>query len=84
MNNTAPFSADIDLTSCDREPIHVPGAILPHGAMLVLDPDSLEVLQSAGDCDGLLGGTAQELLGRRADTLFRADQIEAYTAATAF
>jgi len=76
MNNTAPFSADIDLTSCDREPIHVPGAILPHGAMLVLDPDSLEVLQSAGDCDGLLGGTAQELLGRRADTLFRADQIE--------
>jgi light-regulated signal transduction histidine kinase (bacteriophytochrome) len=76
MSTTAPSSGEIDLTSCDREPIHIPGAILPHGAMLVLDPNSLEVLQSAGDCEGLVGVPAQELLGRHADTLFRADQIE--------
>jgi light-regulated signal transduction histidine kinase (bacteriophytochrome)/CheY-like chemotaxis protein len=76
MSRTEPLSADVDLTSCDREPIHIPGAILPHGAMLVLDPDSLEILQSAGDCAGLVGATAQELLGRCADTLFRADQVE--------
>jgi light-regulated signal transduction histidine kinase (bacteriophytochrome) len=67
--------ADVDLTSCDREPIHIPGAILPHGAMLVLDPESLEVLQCAGDCQGLVGVPALELLGRSADTIFRADQI---------
>jgi len=68
--------ADINLTTCDREPIHVPGAILPHGAMLVLDPESLEVLQAAGDCTRLVGATTQEVLGRSADTLFRGDQIE--------
>ena len=45
----------VDLTTCDREPIHIPGAILPHGAMLVLECDTLRVLQAAGDTAGLLG-----------------------------
>ncbi|MGN6725364.1 MAG: hypothetical protein ACTHLZ_05570, partial [Tepidisphaeraceae bacterium] len=27
----------IDLTNCDREPIHIPGSIQPHGALLVLN-----------------------------------------------
>jgi light-regulated signal transduction histidine kinase (bacteriophytochrome) len=68
--------SDMNLTDCDREPIHIPGAILPHGAMLVLDPQSLDILQVAGDCAGLIGTSAQELLGRSADTLFCIDQIE--------
>jgi light-regulated signal transduction histidine kinase (bacteriophytochrome)/CheY-like chemotaxis protein len=76
MSVIAPLPTEIDLTNCDREPIHIPGAILPHGAMLVLDPDSREILQAAGDCLGLVGVSAQELLGRCADALFRADQIE--------
>jgi light-regulated signal transduction histidine kinase (bacteriophytochrome) len=37
----------VDLTNCDRETIHIPGAILPHGAMLVLDSATLRVLQAA-------------------------------------
>jgi light-regulated signal transduction histidine kinase (bacteriophytochrome) len=76
MNATEGLPADANLTNCDREPIHIPGAILPHGAMLVLDPDGLEVLQAAGDCKGLLGFPTREMLGRRADSLFQADQIE--------
>jgi len=76
MSGTEGLPAAVDLTNCDREPIHIPGAILPHGAMLVVDPESLEVLQAAGDCQRLVGAGAQELLGRCADTFFRADQIE--------
>jgi light-regulated signal transduction histidine kinase (bacteriophytochrome) len=76
MNATAPLPADINLTECDREPIHIPGAILPHGAMLVLDPVTLEVLQAAGDCLGLIGASAQELLGRSVGVLYGADQVE--------
>jgi light-regulated signal transduction histidine kinase (bacteriophytochrome) len=76
MNATKAWHADINLTACDREPIHIPGSILPHGAMLVIDPESLEILQAAGNCNGLVGVAAPELLGRGADTLFRADQIE--------
>lgn len=33
----------VDLTNCDREPIHIPGSIQPHGAMLVCDPSSYRV-----------------------------------------
>ena len=29
-------SQGVDLTSCEREPIHIPGAIQPHGALLAL------------------------------------------------
>jgi light-regulated signal transduction histidine kinase (bacteriophytochrome) len=76
MSAIEPMSTDISLTNCDQEPIHIPGAILPHGAMLVLDPESLEILQAAGDVQGLIGASTQELLGRFADRLFRADQIE--------
>ena len=33
----------IDLSTCDREPIHMPGSIQPHGFLLTLS-DNLEVL----------------------------------------
>ncbi len=69
-------TASVDVTNCDREPIHIPGAILPHGAMLVLDADTLEVMQAAGDTSRLLGVPLGELLGQSATTLFRPDQIE--------
>ncbi len=66
----------VDVTSCDREPIHIPGAILPHGAMLVLDAATLEVLQAAGDTSRLLGVHLGAVLGRSAATLFSPDQVE--------
>ena len=72
MNDTV----STDVTNCDREPIHIPGAILPHGAMLVLDDTTLEILQVAGDLPGLLGTSAAELLGQPAAQLFNPQQIE--------
>ena len=30
---------ELDLASCDREPIHIPGSIQPHGFLLALDQD---------------------------------------------
>lgn len=48
-------SDDLDLAACDREPIHIPGSIQPHGLMLVLDPATTAVRQGAGDIEGRLG-----------------------------
>jgi chemotaxis family two-component system sensor kinase Cph1 len=48
----------IDLSSCDREPIHVPGSIQPHGIMLVADVDGFRVRQVAGDVERRLGAAA--------------------------
>jgi light-regulated signal transduction histidine kinase (bacteriophytochrome) len=64
-----------DINNCDREPIHIPGAILPHGVLLVLDTDTLEVLQAAGDLPGLLGKSPHDLLGKSADSLLNPAQI---------
>jgi light-regulated signal transduction histidine kinase (bacteriophytochrome) len=69
--------APVDIANCDQEPIHIPGAILPHGAMLVLDSGTLDVLQAAGDTTGLLGMPLAALLGQPASVLFRPDQIAA-------
>jgi light-regulated signal transduction histidine kinase (bacteriophytochrome) len=35
------------LTNCDREPIHVPGTIQPHGILLVVDPVDLMIRQAS-------------------------------------
>ncbi|MDO6413753.1 histidine kinase dimerization/phosphoacceptor domain -containing protein [Sphingomonas sp. BIUV-7] len=42
------------MTACDREPIHVPGAIQPHGLMLLADRETLRVVGGAGDIEGRL------------------------------
>lgn len=43
-----------DLTDCDREPIHIPGSIQPHGLLLVVERNSLSVAYGAGDIEGRL------------------------------
>jgi light-regulated signal transduction histidine kinase (bacteriophytochrome) len=75
MNIISAGQAPTDVTNCDREQIHIPGAILPHGAMLVLDRETLDVLQVAGDVTGLLGTTAEALLGHCVTKIFSPEQI---------
>ncbi len=59
----------LDLTNCDREPIHIPGAIQPHGVLLAIDANTLAILQIGGDTERLLGRQTSELLGRGLDVL---------------
>lgn len=73
MNDTA--DAPVDLTNCDREAIHIPGAILPHGAMLVADPQTMTIEQVAGDTAGLLGHPAPALAGQSLAAVFSAEQV---------
>ncbi len=68
-----------DLTACDREPIHIPGAIQPHGILLVADLATREVIAGAGDIEGMLtpawrGRSLDELLAQGLDeAIARAD-----------
>lgn len=39
----------IDLTACDREPIHIVGSVQPHGFLLTLDAASLVVAQASAN-----------------------------------
>ena len=44
-----------DLDACAREPIHIPGAIQPHGVMLIADRTSQEISHAAGEVARILG-----------------------------
>ena len=39
----------VNLTDCDREPIHIPGTIQPFGVLMVLAEPSLTITLSGGD-----------------------------------
>jgi two-component system, chemotaxis family, sensor kinase Cph1 len=45
----------LDLDACAQEPIHIPGAIQPHGALLVLDPAHFAVRQASANASDVLG-----------------------------
>lgn len=53
----------VDLTKCDREPIHIPGSIQPHGAMVVLDEDTGQVTFVSENLDTFLGSTNRDYIG---------------------
>jgi len=46
------------LTTCDSEPVHTPGCIQAHGALLVLRLGDLCILQASENCALHLGETA--------------------------
>ncbi len=76
MSNSGEEILKALLISCDREPIHVPGLILPHGAMLVLDSQTLEIIQAAGNTQGLLGRPIEDLLGQSVGLLLDSVQLD--------
>ncbi len=66
---------DVDLTNCDREAIHIPGQIQPHGVLLVLEEPSLRILQASSNTEQLWGITAQSLIGQYLDFLLIAEDL---------
>ena len=60
--DTAMTDIKVELSLCDREPIHVPGSIQPHGMMLVADLDGLLVRHVAGDIEGRLAACRSEVV----------------------
>ncbi len=74
---------ELDLSACAEEPIHIPGAIQPHGLLLVLTEPELEAVQVSENVEGVLGRGCEEVLGRRVEHLFaepRAEQLRAQLA----
>ncbi|MEX6506652.1 ATP-binding protein [Jiella sp. M17.18] len=51
-------------TGCEREPIHIPGSIQPHGILLVVDPDARTLLQASENAGKILSGAVEAALGR--------------------
>ena len=60
---------NVDLTECDREPIHIPGAIQPHGVLLALGDPSLLVTHASVNLRELMDVDADAALGRPVDAV---------------
>ncbi len=70
MSDPAPVAGPVDLASCAREPIQIPGAVQPHGVLLGFseEPEPLVVHASANAAE-LWGRPLERLLGTPLSTL---------------
>jgi chemotaxis family two-component system sensor kinase Cph1 len=64
VTHEAPAFGQADLSNCERELIHLAGAVQPHGALLVLTEAELRVVQLSGNVARLLGMAPDALLQR--------------------
>lgn len=62
-------AANVDLSNCDNEVIHLPGLIQPHGAMVVLRASDLTILQVSENTQALFGVPAPALSLKKLDGL---------------
>jgi light-regulated signal transduction histidine kinase (bacteriophytochrome) len=69
---TAPY----DLTNCDREPIHIPGFIQPHGVLLVLQEQDLKILQISNNIEKVFRLSSDSLLNQTLDKLLDSYQTD--------
>jgi len=54
----------VNLTNCDREPIHIPNCIQPQGVLLVLAEPDLRIVQVSENAPEILGIAVADLLDR--------------------
>jgi light-regulated signal transduction histidine kinase (bacteriophytochrome) len=52
------------LTNCDKEPIHIPGLVQPHGVLLVMSEPTLTIQQVSANTETHLGLAPDRLLGQ--------------------
>lgn len=71
---TTRLGAPVDLTNCDREPIHIPGAAQPHGVMLVLRAGQPE--QVSGNTALHFGLEVAQVLEGGLDVLLEPEVLE--------
>ncbi|HMY45149.1 MAG TPA: GAF domain-containing protein, partial [Leptospiraceae bacterium] len=54
----------LDLSQCEKEAIHIPNLVQPHGFALVIEKSSLNVTRSSANFDSTSIGPASQLVGR--------------------
>lgn len=81
--NMEPGFGEADLTNCDREPIHIPGSIQPHGAMIVYDASQQLVTHASANAAELLGFRGGDPAGQSLESVIGASAAHAVRNAAA-
>jgi light-regulated signal transduction histidine kinase (bacteriophytochrome)/ActR/RegA family two-component response regulator len=69
MNTAADI---VTLDTCDKEPIHIPGAVQPHGVLFACHGDDLTVGQVSDNAERVFGEPVAALLGQPLASLLEA------------
>ncbi|UFH53954.1 ATP-binding protein [Spirosoma sp. KNUC1025] len=59
----------VDLTTCDREPIHILGHIQSHGYLIAIQPDTYSIVHASENIADLVNVPASQLVGQSVATL---------------
>ncbi len=76
---TNPIRNAFDHTECDREVVQFSGCIMPHGALLLVNPEQLTILGASDNCGVLFETDALKLLNQGLDSLFDASVVTTIT-----
>ena len=58
------ITAALDLSTCDQEPIHVPGSIQPAGVLLALAGDPARIVCASANLRAHFGNRAEDVIGK--------------------
>jgi light-regulated signal transduction histidine kinase (bacteriophytochrome)/CheY-like chemotaxis protein len=64
----------VDLTNCDREPIHILGRVQSYGALLAISPDWM-VNHASVNLKDFIGWSAADAIGMPVSEILRADAV---------
>ncbi len=73
--NTVNDLEAVSVTNCDREPIHTPRSIQPHGVLMVLTEDELKISQISANSLDILGLAPEYLLDRPLADFIGSDRV---------
>jgi len=73
IQHAQPTPPKPDLTACDREPIHIPGHIQPHGALIATFPDSMRISHVSENFEDSVGLPAAQALNAELGDLLGSD-----------
>lgn len=68
---------NLDITNCDREPIHIPSAIQPHGALLTVSTQNWIIVQLSENVDQHFNLSPDQLLNQPLSVLLNKEHIQA-------
>jgi light-regulated signal transduction histidine kinase (bacteriophytochrome) len=76
-------ASEAELAACADEPIHIPGAIQPHGALVAADEQSLRITHVSANLARATGVSGRSQLGRPLSDLLGAEAVTAILEALA-
>lgn len=71
-----PRRFDVDLTNCDREPIHLLGAVQPFGFLLALSRESWKITNASATLAEWIGLEPARALGLKLEQVFPPDVVD--------